>query len=96
MYADFTELQRERELTDRRMLSWAGGVHSDWLAETLRYTSKADGRTREMPNALAAVHLFNHGTHHRGQLTTLIKQAGIDPGATDLPWLPDAVRIIDP
>jgi hypothetical protein len=28
--------------------------------------------------------LFNHQTHHRGQLTTLLFQAGQDPGATDL------------
>ena len=37
--------------------------------------------------AIAAVHFFNHGTHHRGQLTTLMFQAGIDPGVTDLPWV---------
>lgn len=29
-------------------------------------------------------HLFNHQTHHRGQVTTLLYQAGIDPGVTDL------------
>jgi len=29
------------------------------------------------------VHLFNHQTHHRGQLTTLLNQLGIDPGVTD-------------
>jgi hypothetical protein len=28
-------------------------------------------------------------------LTTLMKQAGVDPGVTDLPWLPGIVRIID-
>jgi hypothetical protein len=28
-------------------------------------------------------------------LTTLMKQAGIDPGVTDLPWLPGVVRITD-
>jgi uncharacterized damage-inducible protein DinB len=32
--------------------------------------------------------MFNHQTHHRGQVTTLLKQAGIDPGVTDLPWAP--------
>ena len=26
--------------------------------------------------------------HHRGQLTTLIKQLGYEPGITDIPWLP--------
>jgi uncharacterized damage-inducible protein DinB len=95
MYEDFAELRRERELTDAALLDWAGRVTAAWLASTLTYTSRVDGRTREIPAALAAVHLFNHGTHHRGQLTTLMKQAGIDPGVTDLPWLPGAVRVRD-
>ena len=29
-------------------------------------------------------HLFNHQTHHRGQITTLLSQVGINPGTTDL------------
>jgi len=29
-------------------------------------------------------HVFNHQTHHRGQVTTLLFQMGIDPGVTDL------------
>ena len=95
MFADFAELARERDVTDRKMLNWAGNTTASWLADTLRYTSKVDGRTRELSRALAAVHLFNHGIHHRGQLTTLLKQAGHDPGATDLPWLPGVVRIIE-
>jgi uncharacterized damage-inducible protein DinB len=27
---------------------------------------------------------FSHQSHHRGQVTTLLFQAGIDPEATDL------------
>ena len=76
MFADFEALARERELTDMTMLDWAGGVTPEWLAGTIVYTSKVDGKTRELPRVVAAVHLFNHGTHHRGQLTTLLKQAG--------------------
>ena len=95
MFADFAELAREREVTDMKMLGWAGGVTPEWLAGSLVYTSRVDGRTRELPRAVAAMQLFNHGTHHRGQLTTLIRQAGRDPGETDLPWLPGVVRIID-
>jgi uncharacterized damage-inducible protein DinB len=41
-----------------------------------------------MPLWLAVVHLFNHQTHHRGQVTTLLKQSGIDPGVTDLIAMP--------
>ena len=31
----------------------------------------------------AVAHLFNHQTHHRGQITTLLMQQGCDPGVTD-------------
>jgi uncharacterized damage-inducible protein DinB len=95
MFTEWDELARERELTDTKLLRWAGSVTPEWLAGTLVYTSRVDGKTRELPRAVAAVHLFNHGTHHRGQLTTLMKQAGSDPGITDLPWLPGVVRIVE-
>jgi uncharacterized damage-inducible protein DinB len=29
-------------------------------------------------------HFFNHQTHHRGQVSTLLFQAGVDVGVTDL------------
>ncbi len=50
MFADFAQLAREREVTDRRILDWAGGVSSEWLAGTLAYRSRVDGR-----NSRAAV-----------------------------------------
>jgi uncharacterized damage-inducible protein DinB len=95
MFQNFDDLQRERQETDIAMLQWAGNVTREWLESTIEYTSKVDGKTRRLPAAVAAVHLFNHGTHHRGQLTTLMKQADVAPGVTDLPWLPGIVRIID-
>ena len=94
LYDDFAELSRERESTDRALLTWAGAVTPAQLASTLEYRSSVDGKTRRLSVAVAAVHLFNHGTHHRGQLTTLIKQAGADPGPTDLPWAPGVVQIL--
>ena len=30
------------------------------------------------------LHFFNHQTHHRGQVSTLLSQHGIDIGVTDL------------
>ena len=88
MFPDFAELRRERALTDRVMLEWADEVSAEWLGSTMKYVSRVDGKTRLLPSSVAAMHMFNHGTHHRGQLTTLLKQAGVDPGITDLPWLP--------
>ena len=95
MFAGFDDLSREREKTDGDMREFAGDVSAEWLAAPLVYKSVVDGRTRRLQAAVAAVHMFNHGTHHRGQLTTLLKQAGIDPGVTDLPWLPGVVHMVD-
>jgi uncharacterized damage-inducible protein DinB len=92
MYTDFAELAREREVTDQKMLQWAGTVSPEWLASTLVYRRSSDGEARGIPAAIAAMQLFNHGTHHRGQLTALMKQAGLDPGVTDLQGMPGLVR----
>ena len=95
MFAEFTELAREREITDTRILGWAGQVSPEWLASTLEYLAASDGRVRRIPAWVAAAHLFQHATHHRGQLTTLIKQAGGEVGVTDLPWMPGVVETLD-
>ena len=42
------------------------------------------GEPRDFPLWWAVTQLFNHQTHHRGQGTTLLFQAGQDLGATDL------------
>jgi uncharacterized damage-inducible protein DinB len=94
-HGDFAELARERETTDRDILGWAGALDDAWLASTLEYRASSDGKLRRIPAWIAATHLFQHATHHRGQVTTLMKQAGVDPGVTDLPYLPGVVRLVD-
>jgi uncharacterized damage-inducible protein DinB len=94
MFTDFAELSREREVTDTAILDWAGALAPAWLASTLEYRAASDGKLRQLPAWIAATHLFNHATHHRGQVTTLLKQAGSDPGVTDLPYLPGVVRMV--
>jgi uncharacterized damage-inducible protein DinB len=42
------------------------------------------GQKQESPLWWAVVHVFNHQTHHRGQITALFTQQGHDPGVTDL------------
>lgn len=88
LYSDFEELRCQREVTDQEILNWSTTVSQAWLGQMLTYTSGIDNRTRTLPNWLLVTHLFNHQTHHRGQLTTLLSQIGYDPGVTDLPWLP--------
>lgn len=49
----------------------------------MRFTN-TKGVLREHPAWQALSHFFNHQTHHRGQVTTLLCQAGVDVGVTDL------------
>lgn len=86
--SDFAQLQQEREITDRQILEWAQQLSSEWLEQPFTYRSGVDGKMRTMPAWVLVTHMFNHQTHHRGQLTTLLSQLGYDPGVTDLPWLP--------
>ena len=92
MYESFDDLSRERRIVDVRIVEWATTLSHEWLEQPLTYTSSVDDVTRTIPTWAGVVHMFNHGTHHRGQLTTLLKQMGLDPGITDLPWLPGLAR----
>jgi uncharacterized damage-inducible protein DinB len=88
LYADFDELHAERASTDDAIKRWADALTQDDIDRELFYRSITNPADRSMPMALAVAHFFNHQTHHRGQLTTLLSQRGIDPGVTDLMWVP--------
>ncbi len=90
LFADFAPLRREREKTDAEIAAWVETLTGEKLAATLEFTSVVGARRCEFPLWVAALHFFNHQTHHRGQLTTLLSQCGHDPGVTDLIWLPEA------
>ncbi len=96
LYEDFDALRRAREEMDRDILDWAATLDRNWLQGPLSWTSGVDGVTRSRPAWLLVLHMFNHQTHHRGQITTLLSQQGLDVGSTDLPWMPDLVEQVDP
>lgn len=94
LYANFEELRKAREKTDREILEWSRRLDPDWLKQPFKYTSNVNGKTRALPTWVLVTHMFNHQTHHRGQATTLIKQLGYEPGITDIPWLPGLEAVV--
>lgn len=82
LYSGFEELRRERAKTDAEIERWVAELTPDRLKSTLRFVRR--GVSFECPLWWAVAHVFNHETHHRGQITTLLMQAGHDPGVTDL------------
>ena len=88
LFPDFDELRAEREGTDQEILDFSGSLDEEALARDFRFTTIVDPGEHVFPFRHVLLQFFNHQTHHRGQVTTLIKQAGYEPGVTDLMWLP--------
>jgi uncharacterized damage-inducible protein DinB len=88
LYSDFEALRHARTVEDERITAWVDTLSNDDLSRELSYVSKVNPRPRRYPLWFALSHFFNHQTHHRGQVTTLLSQLGVDPGVTDLIWLP--------
>jgi len=62
---------------------WAAALTEEDLSHVLRYTNMK-GVTAQKRFASLVMHFFNHQTHHRGQASALLSQAGVDVGVTDL------------
>jgi uncharacterized damage-inducible protein DinB len=47
---------------------------------------KVDGTPARLPRASCVLHVFNHGTHHRGQISAALTQLGGQAPEMDLPF----------
>ena len=90
LFEDFAAMQAERTRLDAMITDWAEQMAEGRLSEHHELVSIVYRRRRRTPRYLLAVQMFNHQTHHRGQLTTLLTQLGVDVGSTDLPFMPFA------
>jgi uncharacterized damage-inducible protein DinB len=88
LYASFDELRAQRRSMDARIERWAGGLTQAALESKLEFTSVITKETRSPTLWKMVAHFFNHQTHHRGQITALLSQVGVDYGVTDLFLLP--------
>ncbi len=88
VHSDFDQLYAARRAMDQELLQWARGLDPAKADTEFRFYSLAIQKEFVLPYATTVMHVFNHQTHHRGQATTLLLQLGIDPGVTDLPWMP--------
>jgi uncharacterized damage-inducible protein DinB len=91
LHAEFEPLRAARVAMDRDILAWAESIGPDFGSEPFRFVSVTYKREFVLPGWAPVVQIFNHQTHHRGQVTTLLKQLGKDPGVTDFPLMPNFV-----
>lgn len=93
LYPDISSLSEQRNLLDSVISDWAASLVEADLDHVLHYHSMK-GVAADKSFFALVMHFFNHQTHHRGQVTTLFSQLGIDVGVTDLLMLvPDEVAV---
>ena len=88
LYGDWGELKRERAAFDSVIVDWAERLDDDAVAGDLTWFSNAVKAEVSRPRWLLLTHMFNHQTHHRGQVHCMLTQAGGKPGDTDLFIMP--------
>lgn len=87
------EAEPDRARLRERLLEGAAAwlpLLDEWTEERLtgqiRYT-RTTGEAMALPFAATLAHVFNHGTHHRGQITAAITSMGNPCPELDLVWM---------
>jgi uncharacterized damage-inducible protein DinB len=83
LYTDVQSLSNHRRSLDQVIMEWARSITDCDLDHVLHYAN-TKGVVADKNFFSLVMHFFNHQTHHRGQVTTLLSQAGVDVGVTDL------------
>ncbi|PSL17201.1 DinB family protein [Shimia abyssi] len=82
---EFKILRLERNV---EVQNWADGLSDQDLTGSTAWIPPGGTKRVQMPTALCAVQLFNHQTHHRGQIHAMLTAAGVEPKPTDLSAMP--------
>ena len=81
------DLAAARGALDDTIDAWAADVDADWLGGELTWVSAALKREFTQPLWKLVTHMFNHQTHHRGQVHAMLTAAGAQPDDTDIPFM---------
>ena len=71
-FPEFADLQAARTATDDDIDRWVATLDESFGERPFYFRSIAYNRDRIIPGWSAVLHLFNHQTHHRGQVHCLL------------------------
>lgn len=84
LHHDLAELRTAREAEDASIVSLVDTMNEEALAADCGFRD-TQGKAWSMPVWQILATVFNHETHHRGQVHALLKDAGEEPPPLDLP-----------
>lgn len=82
-FKDLASLRQRWSEHEPRLLDFVRRLTQSELDRVMEYKTLKFGVYRN-PLWQSMQHLVNHGTYHRGQVTTLLRQLGAEPILTDL------------
>lgn len=82
-FANLTSLREAWMQQEPRLLAFVRGLTQADLDRDFEYKTLKFGVYRN-PLWQSMQHVVNHGTYHRGQVTTMLRQLGAEPILTDL------------
>ena len=86
--ADLAAWLPQREKIDSRIGAWAETLGDVPLTGDFTWYSAAKEADVTKPYAQCVIHMFNHQTHHRGQLHQMLTETGSSAPVSDLVFLP--------
>ncbi|NQY95715.1 MAG: DinB family protein [Henriciella sp.] len=89
LYQDWEALCADRQSYDQRFIAWADQMTQDQIDGDLNYVDST-GAAQTRNRAVCLMQVFNHQTHHRGQVHAMLTAAGAKPEDTDIPFIPEA------
>lgn len=82
-FPDLATLRPRWAEVEKNWLAYVSRLNERELAEEVDYKSLTFGLARS-PRWQILQHTVNHGSYHRGQITTMLRQLGAKGAATDL------------
>lgn len=80
---DILSLDKIEELMDRNEAGWTSLLEStEDFSKKLDY-KMLNGTPVQSNISDILTHIFNHGTYHRAQIASLLRQSGLEPASTD-------------
>jgi len=83
LFDEFPALRSAREQDDLAMEDFFRKAPESFLNKKLSYTN-SKGIHYEEASVPAVLHMFNHQTHHRGQVHVMLSQCGVQPPSLDM------------
>jgi uncharacterized damage-inducible protein DinB len=84
---NFEDLSQKLLQQDKQWMDWISKAQKHMLDHVFEYHN-LKGELFKQPIFEVLLHLFNHATYHRGQLVTMMRQAGIEkiPATDFIVW----------